>query len=266
MTENYSRAKAIKTFIDRIKFPPRNNNKNEKVIDAIASSFNLKSDSSHMLLLLHAQVDNFERILFDIDVSNVSADAKEVYRNHVSQLSKLVKYPALYQSAEAARAEIVGPHLPTLTLLSDALRVYFKFDEPVRTELAHATENLEAVCKEISEGAIDDRLKEVVVPQLSGLIFLLKNCDVLGFDRAWQIASGAMMSAFAVAQGEVAQNRKSVLQKLAVSVAVVVGILASAEAGMKHVVSITSQAKGLYEFIAESERQSVPKIEYKKKE
>jgi hypothetical protein len=262
MQEKRSRAKSIKAFIDRLEFPSAKSGHN--IMQVIGASFKLKPDSANALLLVHSQVENFEKLLLEIELSGVGEEAKDIYRSHIRGLSKLVAYPALYGNAESARVDIIKPNYATLTLLSDALGIYYDYGSDVQNELADAIDKLEIILRELSEGDLDSQIKGVVLPQISSLIFLLKNCDVLGFDRAWEVASASMMTLYKRSQGEVAEKDKRILQRLAVRVTLVVGILASADAGIKHISSVVSQAKGLYEFIVGAESASVPKIEYKK--
>jgi hypothetical protein len=117
MPERISRPIAIKNFIDQIQFSKTPNQ--SSVLQTIATSFNLKPEGAEIRLFLRVQQENFERLLLEIELSDIEDEARRSYRKQLSELAKFIEYPALYQKADTAKKEIIDPNYRVLAYVSD---------------------------------------------------------------------------------------------------------------------------------------------------
>jgi hypothetical protein len=262
--ETISTAKAVQNFIDRIDFSLKVKNNNATIIQAISSRFTVEGPID---FLIHAQFSNIHRLSVELrHFQGIRPEAKEKYQTSLNQLMRLFQYPVLYQNAEAARKDIVEPNHWVLPVLDDRLGSYSTIDDQAKTDILALAQKLLELEREISDSNIEPRLKAILLPMLSQLSTLLKNYEIVGFEKAWEIASAALFTVhkFSQKQVEPTQGDASWLARTAVTIAAVVGILTTVDTGVKHAASIGSQAKEFYEFIQKSEQLGRPRIEHRK--
>jgi hypothetical protein len=262
MAMNLSVAKSLKNFFDKL--GPTKNGDDRSVRKAICLAYGIAEDSSETDLLIYVQAENFRRLMSQVDLSTIEVDAKKTYRGQVQSLSRCIRHPILYGRYEQAKKDFISPNYNVLTYLNDALKVSIDITDETSNEIAGLVDSLKEALDSALVSSLPLRLKNILDVQISQLIFLIKNFDSVGVDKAWELASAAFLTIQREAPKVNDVDEKGIFKKIAVGVAAVVGALAMADAGLNHSVSIATNMKAGYELVEQWRRDQIPKIEHRK--
>jgi hypothetical protein len=261
MTERLSRAKTLQNFIDKIRFSKEHNG--HSLLAVIANSFDPRLSDPQLRLLLRSQEENVERLLLEIEFSSIEPPAKAGYKRQVGELGKIFQFPALGQQAAVVRQDIIGPNYLVLPYLSDALKIYFDIEEADKSDLDRIASELDELSQKIATSDIDIQLRVLVSSSLNNLVLLIKNYKILGFEKASEAASGAILALYkACAKAELKDIK--FLNKATATVLILVGILTPVDEVLKRSTSIGTQLKSAYDFVQNAMQENVLKIEHKK--
>ena len=87
-----SLARSLKAFVEAITVSDKSTTIVRKVI---SDAFGIKEDGGDMQFLLFVQLDNFERLLKFVELSEIEAEAKTNYQRQIKNLSAIVRHPVL---------------------------------------------------------------------------------------------------------------------------------------------------------------------------
>jgi len=247
MTKKISRAKALKAFIDKLSFPKAN--LSATMIQVIADSFTMKADSVEFRRLLHTQIENFDALLHEIQLARMGEESKRVTTRRIQALSKFLLHPALYGPAEKARVDIINPNADQLYVVSDALDMFTAWDEQTKAFIDAAAEHLQEAYDSISNSDLDQKLKAAVLPTINALISLLRNFEVVGFDRAWEMASTTILVIHRQIEHAPTESDRRRLALLGQGVLRIASYIAGLDTIYKGAVSIGSGGASLYSYL-----------------
>jgi len=255
-----STASAVLNFFALL--PPGNKGGTRSVYELICQTYNLQKGSLETDVFLHAQRDNLIRLHKEIDFSNIGSEAKPIYAGSIRNLSNVLNNQLNVKNWQHVRAQI-DDALKTLVIMDDKLQLGVPIPETAKADISDFVSRLEAIYSELSDADIPPKLKIVLMPQIANLIMLLRNFEVLGFDRAWEVASAAMMTAAREFKYAESQPTKRRLGKLVAVLAVGVGLLASVNSGIEQAEKLISNVGDLFSAIEESQREEMPRLEHK---
>jgi hypothetical protein len=255
-----SLAKSLKNFVDRLPSGPGGS---RNVRKAISDVFSIDESSAEMQLLLYTQVDNFERLLFQIRLSSIEDDAKRRYIKDIGALSSIVHHPTLFQSYESARSGLIDRHAHILTYLNDALKVVENLDESIERDVDELSKQLQDVLDELPASDLPLKVKGILFSQISQLLFLLKNFQFVGVDKVWEVASATYVTIQREAATVASASKSGFLKRAAVGISALVGALAVVEAGTGHVIGTAKNLEKGIELIEKWRGETRPQIEYK---
>jgi hypothetical protein len=190
--ERFSRAKAVRNFLDRLK---RMNIKDTSTVAAVISHcFGAKAGSHEFDMLIHSQLDNLYRLENDVElVALHNEETRETSKKQIRELSKLFRYPDIQGRYVDAKGKIIDPNYNALIYIDDILRDSYLLDESHQKGIAEIISDLNDVHATIVASDLDPRLRSMLARYLGELVILLKNYEVVGFDRAFELASAAML-------------------------------------------------------------------------
>ena len=264
---NTSLARSLKVFIDAITVGEKDQRSVRKII---SDSYNISEDGSEMQFLLFVQLDNFERLLRNVGFSNIDNDAKATFRSQISLLSSLIKHPILYSRYDTHAASIIRSNAFALTYAHGALGMGYEIDEKVTEDIRQLVEQLELALDYLKGADLPLQIRGTLYSQISELIFLLKNLESVGLEKVWEVASSNLVTVQREAASIDGDKHSGPLKKAAIGasmlLAALTALLGTLEQGSKHAVGFAKNLKEGTELIEQWQRQSVPRIEHKRKE
>lgn len=258
-----SLARSLKAFVEAITVSDKSTTIVRKVI---GDAFGIKEDSADMQFLLFVELDNFERLLKFVELSEIEAEAKAIYQRQIKNLSAIVKHPVLYSRYDNSAAAIITSNAHVLTYVNDALEVGVEVDGQIAEEAEKLSEQLQDALDYLNRTELPLSLRGVLYPQLSNLIFLLKNFRVVGIDRVWEAASANILTIHREAENIEKAPESGPLKRAAIGMSIFLTaltvVLGTLHEGSKHALGVLKNAKEGSDLIEKWRQESTPRIEH----
>jgi hypothetical protein len=240
------------------------------VAKTIAESFKIAEHSREFYSLIHIEGRNFDRLLAQIALSDISPVAKQLYQNQTTKLATIVRFDVLHAKFLNFKTGTIDPNIGVLTYLDDALRLTGEIGEAELDELLKIKEALQEVLAEVLASSLPLHIRVQLREQLEALIFSITNFDCVGADIVWQQSAAMFVTAHRDAHAVETPEDKNMFGRLGAAVSRVIVVLTvfnygtgQLDSGLQHTLSIGRQLKSGYEAMESWRSKPVPKIENK---
>jgi hypothetical protein len=257
-------ARALTNFIVRL------GSQDVTVAGAIATAFRVEEHTRNFYSLIQSEARNFERLLSQIEMSEISTGAKQHYKSQTTKLSNIIRYDVLPQRFLLIKRDIIDPNIVVLTYLDDLIRIAPALGQQEIDELQKIKDALQEVLAQVLASSLPLHVRGHLREQLEDLIFSLNNFDCVGVDILWQQSAAIFVTAHRDAHVVDSPENKNTFGQLGAALSRVIAILTlfnygagQLDQGIKHVSSIGHQLKSGYESMESWHSKPVPKIEDK---
>jgi hypothetical protein len=257
-------ARAVKSFIEKL------GKSDAHVGKVIADSFKIKEHSREFYSLIYSEARNFDRLLSQIEMSEISTGARQNYKSQTLQLSTIIRYDVFHQKFLVFKKDVIDPNIVVLTYLDDAIRLSSELGQAEIDEIQKIKEALQEVLAEVLASSLPLYVRGHLREQLEDLIFSLDNFDCVGADIVWQQAAAIFVTAHRDAHVVETPANKQMFGRLGAAMSGLMVILTAFNYGagqldsaLKHVGSIGHQLKSGYESMESWHSKPIPKIENK---
>ena len=195
MAKTISTANAILSFIDKL--APKADARIMATV--IAESYSLSEGSPEFYFLLHAQSDNFSRLLAQIELAEIGQPAKKNFLKQTKSLAEITSYKSLALRFDHIKKDFITPNRLMLTYIDDSLKQTIVIDDALEKQLSECAVQLQSTLDELLQSDIPAKLKGYLKIQITRLVLMLQNLESFSSDQIWEQASATHAKLYATA-------------------------------------------------------------------
>jgi hypothetical protein len=151
-----------------------------------------------------------------------------------------------------------------LIYVNEQLGIFSSFDQNQVSDLKKIAELLRQLNAELVQSSLPVRVRAELSSQIFDLQVLLDNFSVLGFDKAWEVASASLMSVQRDMNDAHDVQKNPIFRKFGVLLMTSLSAIAAINTGIGDVSKFVSHLRSGYETLDKWRRDSIPLLEHKK--